>query len=414
MPMFAKALESIQLSGPRQAAYTRWIVAILAVCLAIKALWFSRLGAWHDRTLVDFDAFYIIARHVWLGDVDQAYQFVKLVAMQREMAGADSFMPWTYPPQFSLLLAPLALLPTGIAYAVFTALTLAFFLYVLRSLAGNALVLLLIILFPAIEVTLACGQNGFLTAGLIGLVCRTSEERPVRAGAALGLMIIKPHLAIAFAAYFVLRRSWTVVFTAASVVIAIMVVCTAMFGVGIWSCMLKCVRESTVYLEQGAYPLYRMISVYAALRTAGLSSGAAFLGQAVVAALALGLIPLMLYWRMPVRRSLGLVAMVSLCVSPYVYDYDFLIAGIGLALLLPELQTLARPAERSVIYLAAMLIGTYGILQASWLGNSHTDALYLDVSSIGGFVLFPLIGLICVALRRDAAADAMPGFSISR
>ena len=412
--MFAKALESIQLSGPRHAAYTRWIVVVLAVCLAVKALWFSRLGAWHDRTLVDFDAFYIIAKHVWLGDVDQAYQFVKLVAMQREMAGADSFMPWTYPPQFSLLLAPLALLPAGIAYAVFTTLTLTFFLLVLRSLAGNTLVLLLIILFPAIEVTLACGQNGFLTAGLIGLVCRYSDERPVRAGLALGLMIIKPHLAVAFAAYFVLRRSWTVVFTASAVVLVSMAVCTAMFGVGIWSAMIQGVRESTGYLEQGAYPLYRMISVYAALRTVGVSSGAAFLGQGVVAGLALGLIPLALYWRMPVRLSLGLAAMVSLCVSPYVYDYDFLIAGIGLALLLPELQGSARTGERSIIYGATMLIGAYGMLQGSWLGNSHTDALYLDVQSIGGFLVFPMIGLIWVVLRRNAVTDTTPSFSMSR
>jgi len=412
--MFAKALESIQLTGSKQAAYTRWIVAILAVCLAAKALWFSRLGAWHARTLVDFDAFYIIAKHVWLGDVDQAYQFVKLVAMQREMAGADSFMPWTYPPQFSLLLAPLAFLPGGVAYVVFTALTLAFFLYVLRSLAGNTLVLLLILLFPAIEVTLACGQNGFLTAALIGLVCRYSEEKPVCAGVALGLMIIKPHLAIAFAAYFVLRRSWTVVFTAAAIVLASMAACTAIFGPGIWSALLQGVRESTSFLEQGAYPLYRMISVYAALRTVGVAAGAAFLAQGVVAALALGLIPLALYWRMPVRLCLGVTAMVSMCISPYVYDYDFLIAGMGLALLLPELQTLARPAERTVIYIATLLIGSYGLLQSAWLGDSHTDPLCLDVLSISGFLVFPLIGLIWMVLRRAAATDAVPSFSMGR
>lgn len=403
--MFAKTLESIQSSGSRQRIYARWIIAALAICIAMKSAWFSRWGVLHVRNLVDFDVFHIAAQRVWIGDVDQAYQFAKLVGMQRESSGGfDSFMPWTYPPQFSLLLAPLALLPVGLAYLVFTTLTFSLFLMTLRSLAGRHFVLLLIILFPAIEITLACGQNGFLTASLIGLFCLYFEERPTWAGIALGCMIIKPHLAVAFAVYAILKRGWAVVIAAAAVVLASSALCTVIFGVAIWGALLQSVRDSALFLEQGYYPLYRMISFYAALRSIGFSGSAAFLGQGIIALLALGIVVISMRQRMRVRTGLGLTALVSVCISPYAYDYDFLIVGIGLSLLLPELQANARESERGIIYGAPMLVGVYGTLRGSWLG-SNPDISGLDVISISGFVIVPLIALILIILRRQTTAQ---------
>jgi hypothetical protein len=145
-----------------------------------------------------------------------------------------------------------------------------------------------------------------------------------------------------------------------------------------------------------------MISFYAALRTAGLSASAAFFGQAIVAALALGIIVIALYRKFPTRWSLGLTAMVSISISPYTYDYDFLIYGIGLALLLPELQKLAREGERAIIYIVPMIIGAYGNLQAFRVGTSLTDVQQLSVLSIGGFLQIALTALIFMILLRGA------------
>ena len=184
--MLAKTLETIQSSATKRTSYARFVVVALAISVALKAIWFSRLGVGEHRNLVDFDAFHIIAQRVWLGDADQAYQFVKFLDMQREASGGiDSFMPWTYPPQFNLLLAPFALVPTGVAYLLFTVATLTFYLLILRSIAASYFALILIILFPAMAITMACGQNGFLTAGLIGLVCLFIEKRQIPAGLAL-------------------------------------------------------------------------------------------------------------------------------------------------------------------------------------------------------------------------------------
>jgi hypothetical protein len=377
----------------------------------MKTLWFSRFGKWSDRNIVDFDLFHLIAQNVWLGSVNQAYHFVDLLRLQREASGGHgAFMPWTYPPQFSLLLAPFGLFPLGVAYPLFVTATFTFYALVLRAVAGRNYLLLLIVFFPAMEVTMACGQNGFLTAGLLGLVCLYFEERPIVAGLALGLMVIKPHLAIAFATYAILKRSWSVVAAAAAVVLTSSVVCTLVFGVQIWADFLQSVHDSSSFLQRGFYPLFRMISVYAALRTAGLAAWVAFLGQIVVAIFALGLVAFSVFRRWPLRTGLGLTAAVSVCISPYAYDYDFLIFGMGLAMLVPQLQKVASERERSMIYAAPMLIGAYGNLRSSMLPDTY-DGTYVDLFSPAGFVLIPLLVLIVLPLLRVGEKRAVPSLA---
>ena len=398
--MFATVLEEIQSSPPNRAIYLRALLATMAVCVALSAIGFARLGPWH-RDLVDFNVFHIVAQRVWLGDADLAYQFEKLLEMQRAASGSDSFMPWTYPPQFDLLLAPFGLISTGFAYFLFMAATLALYLIVLRSISGSHLVLALIVLLPAMVVTIACGQNGFLTGGLIGLVCLFIEERPIAAGLALGLMVIKPHLAITFAAYAILTRRWRVVVAAGAVVLLSSLLCTLVFGPRIWPALMQSVHDSATFLERGYYPLFRMISFYAGLRTLGVSASTAFLGQAVIAACCLGIIAVAWFRQFPARWCLGLTAMLAVSVSPYAYDYDLPIFGIGLALLLPELKRAAGEGERSFIYVAPMIMGAYGNLASASLGPSHKATQGTDMLSIGGFVLVALLALnLVIALRR--------------
>jgi Glycosyltransferase family 87 len=410
--MFARTLEAIQAAAPRRVAYTCGVFAFLAFAFAVKTMWFSRLGMWHDRNLVDFDVFHIVAQKVWAGGVEGAYHFTRFLEMQREASGGqDSFMPWTYPPQFALLVAPLGLIPVNVGYFLFVVATFAFYIVVLRAVARDNFTLLLLMLFPAMEITMACGQNGFLTAGFIGLVCLFFEERPVVAGLALGLMIIKPHLAIAFATYAIAKRSWTVVATAAAVVLTTSAICTVVFGTHIWLDFLDSVRDSSAFLEKGYYPLFRMVSAYAALRSAGISAWVAFVGQGMVALLALGLVVLTVYRRMPSRTSLGLTAALSLCISPYAYDYDFLVFGIGLAMLLPALQAATSERERTIIYAAPMLVGGYGVLRTSLLATSY-DELYVRVFSGGGLALAVLMALIVLALLRSPKHQTVASLSV--
>ncbi len=168
--MLAETLEFVRSSPSKRTLYVRVVVAALAAILALKIYWFVRWGFWHDQQVPDFAAFHLVAQRIWLGDLDLTYQFAVFMKMQASLSGgASGFMPWTYPPQFDLLLAPLAFLPTWAAYALFTGTTLAAYLITLRKLAGEYFAQVLVILFPAIAITIGCGQNGLLTGALIGL-----------------------------------------------------------------------------------------------------------------------------------------------------------------------------------------------------------------------------------------------------
>ena len=55
-----------------------------------------------QKVLTDFDAFHIAGRLALEGRVSEAYHALSMFAAQMEIAGTAAFMPWTYPPPFTL------------------------------------------------------------------------------------------------------------------------------------------------------------------------------------------------------------------------------------------------------------------------------------------------------------------------
>ena len=80
----------------------------------------------------------------------------------------------------------------------------------------------------------------------------------------------------------------------------------------------------------------------------------------VVAAAALSVVAFAIYRGFPASWSLGLAAVASLLISPYAYDYDLPILGVGMALLPPDLTRLASGRERAAIYGLTFISGFYG------------------------------------------------------
>ncbi|MBR0723434.1 glycosyltransferase family 87 protein [Bradyrhizobium manausense] len=409
--MLTATLEQIQASPRKRTIYLCVILALLAVILGFKTFRFFEGGLWYGSQTADFAAFHIVAQRIWLGDLDLTYQFASFTKMQMAAAGGSvGVMPWTYPPQFDLLLAPFAFLPGWAAYFLFTAVTLAAYLMVLRVIAGHGFAAVLVVFFPAIAITIGIGQNGLLTGALIGLVCINADRRPVLSGVVLGMMVIKPHLAVAAGIYMLLTRRWPAVLTAAIVVTTSSLVCTLAFGPQIWIAWLGSIREAASYLEDGRYQLFRMISAYAALYNAGLPAAWAFWGQMAMAALALVTVALAIARGPSPRFALGIVAVASVMISPYAYDYDLPIVGIGLALLLPELASLASPRERSTFYALLLLANAYGLLQSARLSAESVHASSpggIMTPAVGGFALMAVLAILLWVLLREAKPAAI-------
>jgi hypothetical protein len=110
------------------------------------------------------------------------------------------------------------------------------------------------------------------------------------------------------------------------------------------------------------------------------------------------------------RFALGIVAVASVMISPYAYDYDLPIVGIGLALFIPDLASLARPRERGAIYALLLLANAYGLLQSARLSTETVAAGGLERSmtpAIGGFALMAVLATLLWVLLREARPAAV-------
>jgi Glycosyltransferase family 87 len=93
---------------------------------------------------------------------------------------------------------PLGLLPYPEALAVFLGATGALWAAPVRRLLPDARAWIVAAPTPAGLINLADGPNGFLTAALAGFALLLLDRRPAIAGALVGLLAIKPHLAVLF------------------------------------------------------------------------------------------------------------------------------------------------------------------------------------------------------------------------
>lgn len=399
-----EAIEIAKSVPEKRAIYQRVVVGFLLAILLFSTAEFAGWTQWvRPRiTIIDFDGYHLIARLFWLGQIRGAYHQPALLEFQKSLSGLRGFWPWTYPPQFVLLLAPLAFLPLGAAYLLFTGVSFAAYLAVLKRVAGNSFVTVLMVTFPALLITICCGQNGFVTGTLIGLACLGFADRRAVAGLPLGLMIIKPHLAIALALYAVVNRRWGAVLTAAATILLSTLVVTAILGLGIWPAFFEGIREASIFLSRGLYPLFRMVSLYASFRSLGLPVTLAMAIQLLAACIALAAV----VWvsrRLAPRQALGVAAIASLLVSPYAYDYDMPIFAVGLALLHDDILQFASEGERLAVYGLITFSSGFGMVMAFGLSPLPNMPLW----AFSGLTLFAAASMILQIARRSIA-DTVP------
>lgn len=387
------------------------LITLALALLAWKTLHFLDPAlAGQAPRLTDFDVIHLAGRLAWEGRLGEAYAAEAFAPLQERLGGGGSFMPWTYPPPFDLLAAVLALMPVWLAYAAFTLPTFGAFLLVLRRLSGGRFPLALLAVLPVVYITIRCGQNGFLSAALIGSFALLALRGSRWAGLPLGLMVVKPHLALGLGLYLLLSRRWGWALQAAAVAALACLLSLLAFGPGAWAAFLGALRESKAFLESGTYPLYRMSSLYAGLRSLGLDPGVALAGQLMGCAGGMGMIAVAVLRRWRADRALAAAILGSLTVSPYLYDYDLAVLGIALALIAPDL--VAHWPRRTALALLTLgwIAGGYG-----FLGTAVVDALHVPGATgearpvaLGAFALAALIPALLASLWKAERGGALP------
>ncbi len=371
---------------------------------AIQLSYFGLLGKFNGLT--DFNAFHIAGNLALEGRLSEAYHIDEMRAAQKKLTDAEGFMPWTYPLPFNLIASALALMPIGAAYFLFTTSSLIAFLSVLRRLVGTELFLITFLNIPALLLNVECGQNGLLTASLVGLFCLWYLEGKKIAGIPLGLMIIKPHLIAGIGVYLVLKREWQTLLIAGIVGIGCSLIATVLYGAGMWTHFFHAIHEAGDMLKEEKYPLFRMSSAFAMMLTISHHYEWSCVSQIASIALALWIINLSIRKASSPQASLGIACMGSALFSPYIYDYDLLIVGLGMALLLPVFHKHLPSFQQFLVALGLLLA------QGGWLlltplilaeNTAQAEATLSVVPSLGCFFLLIITGLLVSALdsRRD-------------
>jgi glycosyl transferase family 87 len=248
--------------------------------------------------------------------------------------GFDNYYGWHYPPTFLFAAAALAIIPYSAASIVWLLATLPGYLAAMRAIVGVRAGILLALGFPAALWNATAGQNGFLTASLIGGTLALMERHPVLAGCCLGLLTYKPHFGLLFPIVLIADRRWRVIATASVVALAMAALSLLVFGSETWLAFFQWMpTTSKLVLGQGAADWHRLQSVFGFVRAHGGGEALAWTAQAAVAlTLAAALVWL---WRSRAAFELKAAALAAaaLLATPYVYTYDLVVLAIPVAYL---------------------------------------------------------------------------------
>jgi hypothetical protein len=293
----------------------------------------------------DFSNVYAAGTYVNDGNANAAFDPPQQFEREKAIFGNDTqFYGWHYPPFFLFVASALALMPYGLALAVWQAVTLGLYLLVMRSIVAPTLRtaensdkwewLLLALAFPAVLINIGHGQNGFLTAALLGGALVLLDRRPVVAGILFGLLIYKPQYGVMLPIVLAVSGRWRCFAAAAVTVVLIAVATTLSFGLSVWPAFWESTHFTrTVVLEQGNTGWYKIQSIFAWARMWGAPIPLAYALQgAAMIAVAAALAAL---WRSAASYPLKAAALclATILTTPYSFDYDMMVLAPAIAFL---------------------------------------------------------------------------------
>jgi arabinofuranan 3-O-arabinosyltransferase len=316
----------------------------------------------------DFVNVWAGGRHALEGAPATAYDVNLHKAAQVAALGHpfDGAYPWLYPPTFFFVAMALATLPFVAAQLVWVSVTFAAYVAAIHGIIRDRASILLACAFPGIVSNFVVGQNGFLTAALIGGMLVFLERRPFVAGVLLGLLSFKPHLGVLIPLVLMAGGYWRVIAAAAVTTVLLAVAAWAAFGSGPWEAFLHALpTASQETLSAGLTDWFRLQSILGLVRTFGGGATLAWTMQLLVAG-AVAILLCML-WRSRVRFDLKAAGLATgvLLVTPYVFLYDLVVLAVAMAFLLRDIQAAgARPGDMPGLAGAAALILSFPLVTA--------------------------------------------------
>lgn len=343
---------------------------MLMLCVAFLVTWGVVTDAFTSqasaRPGVDFSVFWTASHLVLQGHAAAIYDPVFFSHAEVARFGAyigHQSLPWLYPPTMLLFIAPVALVPFLPAYFLFFAGSLLCYAYAVLRLSGLRAHLpvpraaaLVVLAFSGVFASVLYGQNSILTAGIAALALHFLGRRPVAAGVLIGLLAVKPQMAMVFPFVLVATRSWR---TFASAAVTTMLFTAA--GIALTGTSSLTGLAQAMSIVRGMHftlPAYWFVSPtpFAALRLAGASIPVSLAAQATVGLLAIA--AAVHVWRRTADMRLrgAALAVATLLTTPYLWHYELAWLGIAIFCVIAHgLDEGWLPGDQIVIVIAWLL-----------------------------------------------------------
>lgn len=348
--------------------------ALIYACLALAVLHVVLFpSAWFAHSWIIDDAGHGIPTdfvNVWSagvfardGHAALAYDWGIQKELQLQILGQGypGNFAWHYPPPFLFIAALLASMPYVAAYMIWPLVSFVPYAIMMRAIVGRPFGWLVALAFPVVMVNTLIGQNGFLTAALVGGTLYLLPVRPVLAGICLGLLSYKPQYGLLFPLVLIAAAQWRVFIAAAVTATTMALTSWLAFGFEAWQAWAHWMpMASQAFLSEGRAPWGKMQSIFATVRYLGGQEHVAWLAQyAMTGAVALALVVM---WRSRVRYTLKAAALATgtLLATPYLFLYDVMILAVPVGLLIRiGLREGFRAYELPVLGVVAALLFIY-------------------------------------------------------
>src|SRR5882757_178850 len=275
--------------------------------------------------------------------------------------GYEGNFAWHYPPPFLFIAGLLAHFPYAVAFIGWAAVSLVPYLAVMRAIVGRPFGLLLAAAFPMVLNNTLVGQNGFLTAALIGGTLVLIPVRPVLAGICLGLLSYKPQYGLLFPIVLIAASQWTVFFSAGITAVAMALASWLAFGTESWQAFFHWMPMfSQAFLTEGKATWWKLQSLFSLVRFLGGTEQLAWIFQWILTATVAVVLALMWRSRIPYTLKAAALAVGTLLTTPYLFMYDMMVLAIPVAFLVRAgLKSGFRPYELPALACALALFLTF-------------------------------------------------------
>lgn len=320
----------------------------------------------------DFSVFYIAGLMVSDERYDTLYQADSFAAAREKifspLDGGKLF--FNYPPTAFLLFLPMSKLPYIPAYSLWIILMLTGTALTVYAFTRSKLLTAAALMSPAFLWCIITGQIGFLTTIIMGSgLYMLTKGHKMTAGMLLGLLIIKPHVALALPICLIATKQWRTIFGGIISSVTLTLISLLLFGPEAWTALTTQLSNNvTGHLSAHGDIAERIPTLFVTMMrltdNETISTSIHALG-AIIAIVATAYI-----WRRSYDTTARLITLfiTPALITPYYFDYDLTGLGLVFAVLMMQAST-NNPKTSELIALAGiwvisvfMLIGKINLL----------------------------------------------------